>query len=167
VPALDLLDAVDGKGIFRYYDKESKELVLRLAPIGAELNFIRGGDVRQTSSRTLSQSQPQSQQQPRSLALDPLDEIEQQYQQPQYQPSPQRQHQSTVLSDERLAELEQQREKERLSRQAERIVLDFPEAPTSRPRPAPGLRTRSSPLRQEQPVTPMVNQVLGEQFLKR
>ena len=75
-----------------------------------------------------------------------------------------------VITDERAAELELLRERERLARQAERIVLDFPEAPmTSRPTrsQSPGLRTKSEPLRREQPSQPVVDQGLQEQFLKR
>jgi len=170
IDALDMLDSLDGEGLVRHYDPVQKQLVIRLAPIGSEAYFLRGGEVRQISARTYqSQSIPPQQPTLTRASESPLDEIEQRIEPPIVS----RQRQSTVLSDERLYELEQQRERERLSRQAERIVLDFPENPQAQPRPtrptspSPGLRTRSEPLRRVQPSQPADSPGLQEQFLKR
>lgn len=154
IHALDLLDAADseGQGLVRHYDQEKKELVLTFAPRGTELLTVKDGDVWQggqdqqrKASSAAARSQPGLKGEGSLLQGPHLS--------PQLQP--QQMPPSTLLTDERLAQMEEDRGKEKLRREAERVLMNFPAAPEGQTRrrfieeqpqdlqEAPQLKTRS------------------------
>ena len=126
IPATEMIDDISGHGLMRYYDRDTHELVLSYAPVGAEVYFTKSEEaacppaansrpVRPISSSTTSRAYP-----------DALS-----------QPPPQPQSMSSLLSDEQLADREDQLLRER----AARLVAEFPQpvsSPARQPRePSP------------------------------
>ena len=120
IPALDMMESMEGRGILKHYDPSTKELVLRLAPSGSEALFVKEGDAWQGSARGQQSQQDQLSasrlRQPELMLTDQL-------------LSPTQRQPQVVLDDERLYQLEQAKEMARLKREAEQIVTEFPAAP--------------------------------------
>lgn len=129
VPAVSMLEG-EGQGIVKHYDRVTRELIIRAVPVGGEALFIKEGDQWPVESKE-SRQPPQSSE----AALTPPPSSR--------GPSPSSIHRT----DEMLADLEMSRERERLSREAEAALINFPEAPTSpgrQPR-QPGSRVVQEP----------------------
>lgn len=107
IPAMSIIDG-EGQGVIRHYDKLTKELVLRLAPVGSEALFVKDGGQWPVEDSVNQSSEAAPTLQPSRAAAS-----------------------MSRLSDEQLADLEMSRERERLSREAEAALLSFPEAPVS------------------------------------
>lgn len=139
LPANEMIDDVGGEGFSKFYDRETKELVLRYLPANSEVYYNKSEDQWPSSQNSNSHSSPARS----GLAT----QLRQSDLMDNSTLNPSIPRSGSTLDDSMIADLEDHHRKEA----AARLVANFPETPITAPRSQPrrdSSRNPSSPLQE-------------------